>query len=142
MSRGERSMSRKFTGRTEDAQNVFLGASFWKQGTRVGGRVVDSFTTRSDSGLQTCYSIETDGVEVNGETVEKVAIGGLVGFRMALRAAMGGEELACGDFITIECTGTTPAKKKGNSDQINFSVEVVRPHAVEPSRPERAVVPF
>lgn len=120
-------MTKRFTGSTEDAGGVFLGADFWKKGTKVEGVVQGNFMT--SNGLAYNLSLKKP-VKVNGEEESKVSIGNMKGFLMALRAGGipiidGDPALLVGDALIIECTGTTPTTK-GN-DQVNFKVLVERP---------------
>lgn len=112
----------KFTGTTEQAGGSFLGSDFWKKGTRIEGVIQGQFETS----VGMSYSIALNKpVKVNGKNEDVVSIGGLKGFKMALRAAgVPNEELLTGDAVIVECTGTTPTDK-GN-DQINFKVLVDR----------------
>lgn len=110
----------QYKGSTEEAGGQFLGASFWKKGTRVEGKVTGLFGTENG----TCYSVHLNkAVKVNDETTDKVSIGALKGFEMAIRAS-GAGELSTDDLIILECTGTVPTTK-GN-DQVNFKLLVDR----------------
>ena len=113
----------RFKGTTEDAGGQFLGSDFWKKGVQIQGEVTGTFQTE----IGTSYSLNLKTpVKVNGKNEDKVSIGGLKGLAMALRAAgVPNQELAVGDAVVIECTGTTPTDK-GNA-QINFKVLVDRP---------------
>jgi hypothetical protein len=114
-------MSKQFRGKTEDADSVFLGADFWKPGTKIVGRVVRSF----DSENGPCYVLDLlKPVEIYGEAVQQVSIGNLTGFRMALQSA-GLQKLEVSDSIHLECTGVKPTMK--GSPRANFEIEVTRP---------------
>jgi hypothetical protein len=116
-------MGKKFQGSTEDAGGGFLGSDFWKKGVRIEGVVTGTFET--STGLAWSIRLNKE-VSVDGEKTDRVSIGGLKGFAMALRAAgVPDGELLTGDGIIAECTGTTPTGK-GN-DQINFKILVDRP---------------
>jgi hypothetical protein len=116
----EKMMSKTFKGRTEDADSAFLGADFWKKGTKITGTVRRKF----ESGNGPCYTLDLlDPVEIEGEEHNEVSIGNLTGFRMALQAA-GLEELNVGDQVHLVCTGLKPTKK--GSPRPNFEIEVTR----------------
>jgi hypothetical protein len=120
-------MPQHFQGRTEDASSIFLGADFWEKGMKVSGTVARVFEVKGDDGPATCYELKpVDGVEIDGEKQDKVSIGNLTGFRMALQAA-GVDKLRVRDMIAITCTGYEKAKKEGHSDRANFEVDIVRP---------------
>jgi hypothetical protein len=116
-------MGKTFQGSTEQAGGGFLGADFWKKGTKVEGVVTGTFET--STGL--AYSLHLNKeINLDGEKTDRISIGGLKGFFMALRAAgVPDGELLTGDGIIAECTGMTPSGK--GSDMINFKVLVNRP---------------
>jgi len=121
-----------FGGRTEEAGAPILGAKFWKKGAQIKGRVLRSFVT--DNGL--CYVIKLNKAQkINRrdtspsaeitEELDRVSVGALKGFGMALQASgVPDGRLISGDQVQISCTGTSPSGK-GN-DQINFDVQVER----------------
>jgi hypothetical protein len=121
-----------FSGKTDGASAPILSAKFWKKGTQVIGKVLRSFET--DNGI--CYTIQlkrplsvnrkfTFPAENKTETLERVSVGSLKGFDMALQSSgVPNGKLQYGDEVQISCTGTTPTQK-GN-DQINFDVQVER----------------
>lgn len=114
-------MPKQFRGRTEDADSVFLGAEFWKEGVKIAGKVIRTF--ESENGP--CYVLDlVSVVELDGEHVDQVSVGNLTGFRMALQAA-GLDGLQVGDQIHLECTGLKPTTK--GSPRANFEIEVNRP---------------
>ena len=114
-------MNKTFKGRTEDADSVFLGADFWKQGVKIVGKVVRTF----DSENGPCYVLDlVNPVQLDGETVDQVSIGNLTGFRMALQAAKL-DKLQVGDAVHLECTGLKSTTK--GSPRANFEVEITRP---------------
>jgi hypothetical protein len=116
-------MGKRFQGSTGEAGGQFLGADFWKKGTRIEGQVTGSFQTAN--GLSWSLRLKK-AVKINGNELSDVSIGNMKGFLMALRAAgVPDQELLAGDAVVIECTGTTPTDK-GN-DQVNFKVLVDRP---------------
>ena len=111
---------RPITGRTEDAEAPFLDAAFWKKGVRIVGFVDRSFVTQNGE----CYVVVLDeAVEIDGEMEEKVSIGAMKGFQMALQAA-NYPKLHKGDLLVAECTGLTPPKKENHSPRVNFAVEI------------------
>jgi hypothetical protein len=118
-----KTLGKTFQGSTEQAGGGFLGADFWKKGMKIEGVITGQFET--STGL--AYSVHlTKEVQLNGEKVDRVSIGGLKGFQMAVRAAgVPDGELLTGDAIIVECTGFQKTNK-GN-DQINFKVLVNRP---------------
>jgi len=113
----------KFQGKTEDAGGAFLGADFWKKGTKVEGVITGTFETSTGR----AYSLNLKKpVKINGKDEDMVSLGGLKGMLMALRAAgVPDQELLVGDAIILECTGFTETNK-GN-DQVNFKAFVERP---------------
>lgn len=112
----------KFNGTTEQAKAPILSADFWKKGVTVEGMVTGSYQTRNG----VCYEITLrKPIKVNGHDEEKVSIGGLKGFEMALRAS-GADRLEVDDAVIIKCTGLTPAEKKGYSAMVNFDVSIDR----------------
>jgi hypothetical protein len=114
-------MSKQFRGKSEDADSVFLGADFWKVGTKITGKIVRSFTSENGP----CYVVALmKSVEVDGNSVQEVSIGNLTGFRMALQDA-GLSTLQVNDQIVLECTGMKPTTK--GSPRANFEIEVNRP---------------
>lgn len=116
-------MGKRFQGTTEEAGGQFLGSDFWKKGTKIEGIVTGTFET--SIGLNWSVRLRKP-TKVNGQETDRVSIGGLKGFAMALRASgVPDAELLPGDVLIAECTGTTPTDK-GN-DQINFKVMVDRP---------------
>jgi hypothetical protein len=113
-------MAKPITGRTEDAEAPFLDAAFWKKGLRIVGFVDRSFQTQNGE----CYVLVLqDPVEIDGEPEEKVSIGAMKGFQMALQAA-NYPKLHKGDLLVAECTGLTAPKKEGHSPRVNFAVEI------------------
>jgi hypothetical protein len=116
-------MSKTFRGKTEDADSVFLSAEFWKPGVKIVGKV--SRTFESENGP--CYVLDLiTPIELAGESVDRVSVGNLTGFRMALQAA-GLQRLESGDQIHLGCTGLKPTTK--GSPRPNFEIEVTREHA-------------
>ena len=121
-----------FGGKTEDATAPILSAGFWKKGTQIKGKVTRSFQT--DNGP--CYSVQLPApIKVNRkftypqdegvEELDKVSVGSLKGFEMALQISGVPEgKLIAGDKVQITCTGTTPSGK-GN-DQVNFDIQIDR----------------
>jgi len=111
-----------YKGKTEDAASPILGASWWEKGKRIMGRVVRSFRTANG----TCYELKLGSPVVVGDfgLIDRVSVGALKGFGMALAAA-GLDGLRRGDSVLLECTGST-ATEKGNP-MVNFVVEVDRP---------------
>ena len=118
-------MGKTFTGETKDAGGQFLGAEFWKKGTRVEGVVQGTFET--SNGLS--YSLHlTKKVKVDGADVDRVSVGALKGFRMALQAAgVPNSELLAGDAVIIECTGLDDSTKSKGNAMVQFKVLVNRP---------------
>ncbi len=111
-----------FKGRTEDAEAPFLGAEFWDKGKKVFGVVEREF----DSVNGKCYVLTPlNPIVLDGEEWDRVSVGNMAGFRMALQAGHL-KELRVGDKVVLECTGKTPPKKEGNSPRVNFAIEVTR----------------
>jgi hypothetical protein len=115
---------RTFTGNSQDAQDVpILGADFFRKGVKIEGEVTRQFPTAN--GI--CYEMRLKTpVTVKGKKAERVAVGALKGFIMALQVAgVPDEKLLRDDKVIIECTGETPTDK-GNP-MLNFKVAVARP---------------
>lgn len=113
-------MAKQFVGQTESG--AFLGADFWKKGTRLEGQVIDRFKTQNGD----CYGIRLTNprsVMVNGKKEEVVAIGALKGFNMAIRAS-GAGDLQPGDGVIVECIGMEDTGKE--SKMVKFKVAVSR----------------
>lgn len=109
-----------YRGRTEDAESPILGADFWQKGVKIVGEVLRSFLTANG----TCYELHLGSpVLIDGESWDRVSVGAMAGFRMALAAARL-NELRPSDKLYLECTGKTETKK-GNP-RVNFSLEVSR----------------
>lgn len=110
-----------YKGKTEDAGSPILGATWWEKGKSITGRVVRSFQTENGE----CYEVKLlKPVEVKpvGKT-DRVSVGALKGFMMALSAA-GLEKLKADDALMLECTGVTDTDK--GHPMVNFEVEVSR----------------
>lgn len=129
--KSEDDMSKTFGGKTSDAGAPILGSRAWEEGMKIDGVVIRSFATANGE----CYEVKLtkalriDGEKVyppmNGEQVlDKVSIGSMKGFMMALAAA-GLDRLEPRDRITIQCIGFS-STGKGN-DRVDFEVSVVRP---------------
>lgn len=113
-------MSKQFRGRSAGASAPFLDAKFWASGVRVTGKVLRTF--ESENGP--CYVLDLiDAVEIGDTITERVSIGNLTGFRMALQAA-GLDSLQVEDVIYLECTGKTSTNK--GSPRVDFEIEVTR----------------
>lgn len=124
-----------FSGRTEDAEAPFLDAAFWKQGVKIHAHVDRSWESENGE----CYVLNLQKPVIvkigdSEEEVERVSVGNMTGFRMALDAARC-RRLLPGDFIELECTGVQKAKKAGHSPRPNFAVKVTRSAKEEESPP-------
>lgn len=110
-----------YKGKTEDAGSPILGAAWWEKGKSITGRVMRSFKTVNGE----CYELRLlKPVEVGEEkSVDRVSVGALKGFMMAL-AAGGLDSLLRGDGVFIECTGVSKTDK--GHDRVNFQIEVTR----------------
>jgi hypothetical protein len=116
-------MSQRFAGSTEDAAAPFVGAGFWKKGTRVEGEVFGRFDTENGESFNIRL---TKPVMVNGDKTDKISVGGLKGMEMALRASgVPNGKFQVGDKVIIECTGSTDTTK--GSPRLDFKVLVDRP---------------
>lgn len=121
-----------FSGKTQDASAPILAADFWKKGTRISGKVLRAFTTENG----TCYTIQLpEKISVKRtltypkaegtEMLDKVSVGSLKGFEMALSASgVPDGKLQVYDEVVITCTGKTPSGK--GSDQVDFSIDISR----------------
>jgi hypothetical protein len=116
-----------FEGRTLDAEAPFVSGEFWETGKTIRGEVVRIYETVLDGKKSLAYVVELDGetVYIDGEEWERVSIGNLAGFRMALQAA-GIERLFLKDVIEMECESIKAAKKVGYSPRANFRIRVTR----------------
>jgi hypothetical protein len=116
-----------FEGRTIDAEAPFVSGEFWEAGKMIRGEVVRIYETILEGKKSLAYVVELDGehVEIDGEDWERVSIGNLAGFRMALQAA-GIERLFLKDTIEMECESVKAAKKQGYSPRANFRIRVTR----------------
>ncbi len=115
-----------FEGRTVDAEAPFLSGEFWEVGKIVVGKVVRVYPTTLDGKTSLAYVVElSEPVTIDGEDWDRVSIGNLAGFRMALQAG-GIEELIVNDVIEMECESIKAAKKPGYSPRRNFRVKVLR----------------
>jgi len=124
LKRGKRKMAQEFEGRTVDAEAPFLSGAFWKPGVLVRGVVSKIYV---DKDQRTNYVLELESpVEIDGEEWDRVSIGNLAGFKMALQA-MHMERLRVKDILEMECEDIKPAKKEGYSPRPNFRLKVVRP---------------
>lgn len=118
-----------FEGRTTDADAPFLSAAFWQDGATVAGFVSKIFPVQPDptKPATKCYVLNLrDSVEVDGEEWDRVSVGNMAGFKMALDA-MKLDGLRLKDFVTITCEGVKKAKKDGYSDRVNFHLKIERP---------------
>ncbi len=133
-------MAQTFSGRTEDAEAPFLGASFWEVGKSVRGVISKIFDSRpqADKPAQRCYVLElSESVEIDGEEWDRVSVGNMAGFKMAMQGAKL-DALRLKDVLTIECTGYKESKKKRKevvdgvtvevpfSPRVNFKIDIVR----------------
>jgi hypothetical protein len=117
-------MPQTFTGRTADAEAPFLSGAFWKPGVRVHGLVSKLF---QDKESRICYVLELkEPVLIDGEEWDRVSLGNLAGFVMALAAAKI-ERLRVKDFLEIECEDVKAATKEGYSPRPNFKINIIRP---------------
>ncbi len=115
---------KEFDGRTTDVEAPFLSGEWWKEGVKIVGVVSK---VRSTEEFGRTYTLDLrEPVIVEGAEEEKVCMGNLTGFRMALEA-MGLPNLILKDVVTVECVGFKPAKQEGYSARPNFHVHVVRP---------------
>lgn len=118
-------MTQVFKGRTEDAEAPFLTADFWREGVVIRGAVEKLFNTKLNN--MPCYVLNLeDPIEVGGESQDRVSVGNMAGFQMAMQAA-GVTQLRAKDIIELECTGVKKSKKEGYSDRVNFDLKVTRP---------------
>lgn len=112
----------QFKGRTVDAEAPFLSAGFWKEGTEVRGVISKLFQT--DNGPAVVLEME-EPVEVDGEEWDRVSVGNMSGFKMALEAGKI-PPLRLKDVLTLRCEGFKKSKKEGYSDRVNFELTVDR----------------
>ena len=65
-------MSKRFRGKSEDADSVFLGADFWKPGVKIAGKVIRTF----DSENAPSYVVElVSPTKVDGELMDRSVYG-------------------------------------------------------------------
>lgn len=134
-------------GRTSDAGSVILGAKFWKAGTIIKASFLRSFITKLDDGSSgECYQFLLDEpktldihVDQFGRfdemaekkiNVDKIAIGALTGFTMALQALQEStpwfSTFQRGDLVTINCVGIQDPTQRGYSGMPTFEVQIER----------------
>src|SRR5260370_20773084 len=123
-------MSKKFEGWTVDAEAPFVGAEFWPEGRTISGIVSKIFDTDNEEGgvrvkTRAYVLLIQIPVELDGEEWDRVSIGSLAGFKMAMDAA-GISGLLLKDIVTLTCEGKSKAKKEGYSDRLNFKLSVER----------------
>lgn len=117
-------MAQTFVGRTADAEAPFLSGAFWKPGVHIRGKVVKLFV---DKEQRTNYVLELENpVEIDGAEWDRVSVGNLAGFVMALSAARI-ERLRVNDVLEMECEDIKAATKEGYSPRPNFGIKVTRP---------------
>lgn len=113
-----------FVGRTADAEAPFLSGAFWKPGVGVKGVVSKLF---QDKEQRVCYVLDLDSpVEIDGAEWDRVSLGNLAGFVMAMSAAKI-ERLRVKDHIELECEDVKAATKEGYSPRPNFNLKINRP---------------
>ena len=117
-------MPKTFSGSTEDAQSPILSAEFWKKGVRIEAKVIGIYQSKNGP----LYNLlSKKPVTVKGEKGDKISIGGLKGFQMALRAAgIPEEKLLIGDAVIIECTGSQSNEDRELAPMVLFKVAVSR----------------
>lgn len=114
-----------FHGRTLDADAPFVGGDFWETGKWIQGEVT-KVKPSTLGGHKFSYLVELESpVEIDGEEWDRVTIGGLTGFSMALQAA-GIDRLYPKDLIRMECESIKKPKKEGYSPRPNFAITVNR----------------
>lgn len=115
-----------FEGRTSDVDAPFVSGDFWEVGKIVRGKVTRPFTSNIEGKTSLAYEIELeDPILLDGEEWERVSVGNLAGFRMALTAC-GTDRLYKDDQIEIECESIKKPKKEGYSPRPNFRLKIVR----------------
>ena len=115
-----------FEGRTLDVDAPFLSGAFWEVGKKIRGEVIHIKDTIFDGKSSLAYVLELDEpVEVDGDDWERVSIGGLAGFKMALQAC-GVPRLFLKDQIEMECESIKLSKKENYSPRPNFRVLITR----------------
>lgn len=119
-----------FEGRTVDADAPFLGAEFWKEGVSLTGIVSKVFEVENvKDGIakknKAYVLLVKDPIEIDGEEWDRVSVGSLAGFKMALDVAKV-NALLVKDIVTITCEGFTASKKEGYSPRLNFKITVQR----------------
>lgn len=135
-----------FAGRTEDGACPILRQSYWSKGVVISGTVIRKFPTKNGE----CYELKLPrALEVSGRDIfpevqervvklDKVGIGEMAGFKMALAAA-GLADLQPNDIVELTCTGEQNVGRDNNMTL--FRVKVDRPDSnskrVNDSRDER-----
>lgn len=120
-----------FQGKTEDAEAPFLDGGFWFPDVKVVATVERSWMSANGE----CYVLSLSSpVKINKVEEQRVSIGNLTGFRMAMDAA-GLKKLLVGDFIEVECTSVNSPTKPGQSPRPNFRIKVTRPVSNDPDDP-------
>lgn len=120
---------KEFKGTTQGRNCPILGAKFWKSGVTLKGTVVRDFETKNGK----CYEFQLqkpttiNGGEAYPESKEKittqrVAVGAMKGFGMAVADAIG--ELQRNDLVEITATGEQDTGE--SSPMTTFEVKVWR----------------
>ncbi len=123
-----------FTGKTSDVDAPFVPAAFWEVGKTIKGVVAKVKSEVYEDKPQTVYVLELEEeVVIDDEAWDRVSIGNLRGFGMALEAAksiddqrLPNQRLALMDTVTIQCEKIRKAKKEGYSDRVDFIIDVWR----------------
>lgn len=114
-----------FRGRTVEADAPFVGGDFWEVGKRIQGEIT-KVKPSTMGGHKFSYVMELESpVEMDGEEWDRVTIGNLTGFALALQAA-GVDRLFPKDVVMIECESIKKPKKEGFSPRPNFAITVNR----------------
>lgn len=123
---------KQFSGKTEDGACPILRQSYWSKGITLSGKMIRKFRTSNGD----CYefhlprTMEFGGRDIFPEQdqrvvkLEKIGIGEMAGFKMALAAA-GLDDLLPGDIIELTCTGEQDTGQKNK--MTCFRIQVQRP---------------
>lgn len=115
-----------FEGRTSDVDAPFVSGEFWEAGKIIRGKVTRAFTSTIGEKSSLAYEIELEEpIFMDGEEWERVSVGNLAGFRMALTACKT-DRLYKDDEIEIECESVKKPKKEGYSPRPNFRLKITR----------------
>lgn len=133
-----------FQGKTEDGQCPILKQVYWSKGVSLKGKMVRKFPTTNGE----CYEFRLpQTMEFRGDEVfpkqeersfktEKIGIGEMAGFKMALAAA-GLDDIIPGDIVELVCTGEQDTGRQNKMTTFKVRVERPDPQSNRREAPQR-----